>query len=98
VNVPLRFLTLTLVDAHCLCAVVRICSLKNYEKGVMSSHIHHLKVGDKLSMKGPFPKLAYTANMKKSIGMVAGGTGQSNDESAEGRGPTASTNRAHSLG
>ncbi len=26
-------------------------------------------------MKGPFSKLKYTANMKKSIGMLAGGTG-----------------------
>jgi len=26
-------------------------------------------------VKGPFPKLPYTANMKKKIGMLAGGTG-----------------------
>lgn len=26
-------------------------------------------------MKGPFPKIAYTPNMKKEIGMIAGGTG-----------------------
>jgi ferredoxin-NADP reductase len=32
-------------------------------------------VGDEVEVKGPFPKLAYTPNMKRAIGMVAGGTG-----------------------
>jgi predicted ferric reductase len=35
----------------------------------------HRQVGDKVEVKGPFPKIAYTANMKKKIGMIAGGTG-----------------------
>jgi cytochrome-b5 reductase len=26
-------------------------------------------------MKGPIPKIAYTPNMKKHLGMIAGGTG-----------------------
>lgn len=49
--------------------------VKVYEKGVMSRHIHSLKVGDSLDIKGPLAKLPYVANKWKSIGMVAGGTG-----------------------
>lgn len=49
--------------------------VKAYPNGVMSKHIASLKPGDTLEMKGPIPKLPYTPNMKKSIGMVAGGTG-----------------------
>eukprot|EP00048_Salpingoeca_helianthica_P015339 m.226258 g.226258 ORF g.226258 m.226258 type:complete len:289 (-) comp16904_c0_seq1:123-989(-) len=49
--------------------------VKEYPTGVMSKHIAHLKVGDTLEMKGPFPKLKVTTNMKKKIGMIAGGTG-----------------------
>jgi cytochrome-b5 reductase len=41
----------------------------------MSKHFASLKVGDTLDCKGPMIKLAYTPNMKASIGMVAGGTG-----------------------
>lgn len=44
--------------------------------GLMSRHIESLKPGvDKLQLKGPFVKLPYKANMKKHIGMIAGGTG-----------------------
>jgi len=49
--------------------------VKMYETGNMSKHIHSLKVGDQLEVKGPIPKLPYTPNMKKQIGMLAGGTG-----------------------
>jgi NAD(P)H-flavin reductase len=31
--------------------------VKEYPTGVMSKHIAGLKVGDKLEMKGPFPKV-----------------------------------------
>jgi NAD(P)H-flavin reductase len=41
----------------------------------MSSHIYHLKKGEKLQVKGPIPKLSYSKNMKKHLGMLAGGTG-----------------------
>ena len=41
----------------------------------MSKHIGSLKPGDELEVKGPVMKLKYEANMKRSIGMVAGGTG-----------------------
>uniref|UniRef100_A0A7S2Z2A3 NADH-cytochrome b5 reductase n=1 Tax=Chloropicon laureae TaxID=464258 RepID=A0A7S2Z2A3_9CHLO len=49
--------------------------VKVYEKGVMSKHFGEMKVGDELEMKGPIVKLPYTPNMKKHVGMVAGGTG-----------------------
>ena len=42
---------------------------------VRNSYMMHRQVGDKVEVKGPFPKIAYTANMKKKIGMIAGGTG-----------------------
>merc|ERR1712146_462816 len=34
-----------------------------------------MKVGDTLEFKGPITKLPYEKNMKKEIGMIAGGTG-----------------------
>jgi cytochrome-b5 reductase len=44
--------------------------------GVMSRHIQGLRPGlDTLEMKGPFKKIEYSPNMKKKIGMIAGGTG-----------------------
>jgi cytochrome-b5 reductase len=43
--------------------------------GLLSRHIQSLKPGDNLEMKGPFKKIEYRANMKKKIGMIAGGTG-----------------------
>ena len=41
----------------------------------MSKHFGTLKVGDSLDIKGPIVKLKYEPNMKRAIGMVAGGTG-----------------------
>ena len=52
--------------------------IKSYPKpgGVMSRHIQSLRPGvDSLEMKGPFKKIEYRSNMKKKIGMIAGGTG-----------------------
>jgi len=49
--------------------------IKSYPQGKVSSFLHSLKVGDSIEVKGPFPKIKYTPNMKKKIGMVAGGTG-----------------------
>jgi cytochrome-b5 reductase len=34
-----------------------------------------LKIGDFVEVRGPFEKLRYTPNMKRNIGMIAGGTG-----------------------
>jgi cytochrome-b5 reductase len=49
--------------------------IKYYDQGVMSKHIHSLKPGDKLLIKGPIPKYPYTPNSKERIGFLAGGTG-----------------------
>ena len=44
--------------------------IKSYPDGNVSAYIDKLKVGDEISVKGPFAKLKYEANMKKSIGMI----------------------------
>jgi cytochrome-b5 reductase len=49
--------------------------IKVYPEGKLSKHIGDLKVGDSLECKGPIPKLPYKPNMKKAIGMIAGGSG-----------------------
>jgi len=49
--------------------------IKDYKEGTMSKHFTTLKQGDVIELKGPLPKLPYLPNMKKSIGMIAGGTG-----------------------
>ena len=46
--------------------------IKRYENGAVSSYMHGLKPGDKIKVKGPFPKLKIEPNMKKAIGMIAG--------------------------
>ncbi|CAH7685927.1 hypothetical protein BY996DRAFT_7217795 [Phakopsora pachyrhizi] len=49
--------------------------VKKYPSGKMTNHIHSLKPGDELSLKGPIPKWPYKTNEFKTIGMIAGGTG-----------------------
>lgn len=49
--------------------------VKGYEQGKVSKHITSLKVGDMLEVKGPFKKYPYKPNEKKTIGMIAGGSG-----------------------
>ncbi|XP_020685101.1 NADH-cytochrome b5 reductase-like protein isoform X1 [Dendrobium catenatum] len=49
--------------------------IKVYPEGKMSQHFAQLKPGDVLEVKGPIEKLRYSPNMKKKLGMVAGGTG-----------------------
>lgn len=49
--------------------------IKVYPEGKMSQHFASLKPGDVVEVKGPIEKLKYTPNMKKHIGMIAGGTG-----------------------
>ncbi|TYG59396.1 hypothetical protein ES288_D08G298800v1 [Gossypium darwinii] len=46
-----------------------------YPEGKMSQIFATLKPGDVLEVKGPIEKLRYSPNMKKHIGMIAGGTG-----------------------
>lgn len=41
----------------------------------MSQHIHGLKVGDSIQIKGPLKKHQYEPNQYKEIGLLAGGTG-----------------------
>ncbi|KAK2646004.1 hypothetical protein Ddye_021199 [Dipteronia dyeriana] len=49
--------------------------IKVYPEGKMSQHFGSLKPGDVVEVKGPIEKLRYSPNMKKHIGMIAGGTG-----------------------
>lgn len=49
--------------------------IKVYPEGKMSQHFASLKAGDVVEVKGPIEKLRYIPNMKKHIGMIAGGTG-----------------------
>lgn len=49
--------------------------IKVYPEGKMSQHFASLKPGDVLEVKGPIEKLKYSPNMKKHIGMIAGGSG-----------------------
>ncbi|CAN1120315.1 NADH-cytochrome b5 reductase-like protein [Linum perenne] len=49
--------------------------IKVYPDGKMSQHLASLKPGDVVEVKGPIQKLRYSPNMKKHIGMIAGGTG-----------------------
>jgi len=49
--------------------------IKKYENGLASKHIHGLKPGDKLAIKGPIQKFPYKDNEFEQVGMIAGGTG-----------------------
>ncbi|TPX49212.1 hypothetical protein SeMB42_g01331 [Synchytrium endobioticum] len=49
--------------------------VKLYPHGPASTHIHAMKVGDTLDMKGPIHKYILKPNEFKHIGMIAGGTG-----------------------
>ncbi|KAG0341343.1 NADH-cytochrome b5 reductase [Podila humilis] len=49
--------------------------IKRYEGGLMSSHIHSLKPGDTLSVKGPISKYPLKANQHQSVSLIAGGSG-----------------------
>ncbi|CAO1613549.1 unnamed protein product [Sympodiomycopsis kandeliae] len=49
--------------------------IKKYPNGAMTNHVHDLKVGDSLGIKGPIPKFPYKANEFEEIGMIAGGSG-----------------------
>ncbi|KAK3029093.1 hypothetical protein RJ639_039237 [Escallonia herrerae] len=49
--------------------------IKVYPEGKMSQHFASLKPGDVVEVKGPIEKLRYNPDMKKEIGMIAGGTG-----------------------
>lgn len=46
--------------------------VKDYPEGNMSRHVHSLKVGDTLEMKGPFVKWDWEKNPVHHVGMIAG--------------------------
>lgn len=50
-------------------------TIKRYPGKSMSSHIHNLKPGDTLAMKGPLPGPEWKTNMHKQVGLIAGGAG-----------------------
>ncbi|RFU75146.1 nadh-cytochrome b5 reductase 2 [Trichoderma arundinaceum] len=49
--------------------------VKKYPNGPMSTHIHDLKVGETLAIKGPLPKYPWSENKHDHIALIAGGTG-----------------------
>lgn len=49
--------------------------IKQYPGGAMSSHIHNMKPGQRLDIKGPIPKYPWTENKHDHIALIAGGTG-----------------------
>jgi len=63
----------TPIDSHVTGAIHLL--VKKYEEGKLSKHFHNLKPGQELLLKGPTTKIKYVPNMKKEIGMIAGGTG-----------------------
>lgn len=49
--------------------------IKKYQNGPMSTHMHDMKPGDTLDIKGPIPKYQMTPNKHEHIALIAGGTG-----------------------
>lgn len=49
--------------------------VKSYPTGNISKHMAEMKIGDKMKVKGPKGAMAYSPNMVKRFGMIAGGTG-----------------------
>eukprot|EP01055_Gregarina_sp_Pseudo9_P002075 Gregarina_sp_Pseudo_9__2074@NODE_2440_length_994_cov_257_782199_g2246_i0_p1_GENE_NODE_2440_length_994_cov_257_782199_g2246_i0NODE_2440_length_994_cov_257_782199_g2246_i0_p1_ORF_typecomplete_len265_score25_46NAD_binding_1/PF00175_21/5_9e30FAD_binding_6/PF00970_24/1_2e15NAD_binding_6/PF08030_12/2_1e06_NODE_2440_length_994_cov_257_782199_g2246_i0200949 len=49
--------------------------IKIYPLGKMTQYLANQKIGDKILIQGPLPKITYAANKWKNIGMIAGGTG-----------------------
>ncbi|KAI5119717.1 hypothetical protein M0805_001431 [Coniferiporia weirii] len=49
--------------------------IKRYQEGLASVHIHSLKPGDTLSIKGPILKFPYKVNEFKHVGLIGGGSG-----------------------
>ncbi|KAF9177977.1 NADH-cytochrome b5 reductase [Haplosporangium sp. Z 11] len=49
--------------------------IKRYEGGPMSTHIHSLKPGETLSVKGPISKYPLSPNQHETVSLIAGGAG-----------------------
>ncbi|RXW18572.1 hypothetical protein EST38_g7283 [Candolleomyces aberdarensis] len=49
--------------------------VKKYDEGKASKHIHELKEGETLSLKGPISKFPYKANEFEEVALIGGGSG-----------------------
>jgi len=49
--------------------------IKTYPQGKISKYINNVAIGDRVKIKGPNKTISITPNLKKNIGMIAGGTG-----------------------
>ena len=49
--------------------------IKSYPQGNISAHMDTLKPGKSMKVKGPKGAMVYTPNMRRHLGMIAGGTG-----------------------
>lgn len=49
--------------------------VKVYPNGPMSEHLHSMKPGETLDIKGPIPKYPWASNKHNHIALIAGGTG-----------------------
>ncbi|KAI5965905.1 CBR1 [Candida pseudojiufengensis] len=49
--------------------------IKTYENGNISKHVASKKIGDTIEIRGPKGFFTHTPNIKKTLGMIAGGTG-----------------------
>lgn len=49
--------------------------IKTYENGNISRHVDACKIGGTVDFRGPKGFFTYERNMKRSLGMIAGGTG-----------------------
>ncbi len=49
--------------------------IKSYPQGNISAHMDTLKLGKTMKVKGPKGAMVYTPNMRRHLGMIAGGTG-----------------------
>lgn len=49
--------------------------IKKYPGGPMSTHLHDMREGQTLEVKGPLPKYAWEENKHDHVALIAGGTG-----------------------
>ncbi len=49
--------------------------VKKYEFGKMSTHMHSLRAGSSLEVRGPIGRFKYKKNQYSKLGLIAGGTG-----------------------
>lgn len=50
-------------------------TIKRYDTGTMSKHVHEKRVGDMVLISGPYPGGHWVDGMATRVGFVAGGTG-----------------------